>query len=197
MLFQKRFWEGIQTGRITLTFRRWDRPRVVAGRIYRTAAGRLRVTSVDEVGLDEITDADARRSGHPSAAALADDLPGVAGNPVYRIAFTYLDEPDPRDLLAADDQLDQGAIDEIDRRLDRLDRASRHGTWTRQVLTMIRDMPGRRAPDLAEMQGRETAPFKTDVRKLKGLGLTYSLKIGYELSPRGRAYLADWDARRS
>jgi hypothetical protein len=33
-------------------------------------------------------------------------------------------------------------------------------------------------------------PFKIDVRKLKNLGLTESLDIGYRLSPRGRAYLA-------
>ena len=36
--------------------------------------------------------------------------------------------------------------------------------------------------------GRETAPFKADVRKLKELGLTESLEVGYRLSPRGRAY---------
>ena len=35
---------------------------------------------------------------------------------------------------------------------------------------------------------REIAPFKADVRKLKELGLTESLRIGYRLSPRGRAY---------
>jgi hypothetical protein len=28
------------------------------------------------------------------------------------------------------------------------------------------------------------------VRKLKALGLTESLEVGYRLSPRGRAYLA-------
>jgi hypothetical protein len=31
--------------------------------------------------------------------------------------------------------------------------------------------------------------LKTDVRKLKALGLTLSLEVGYELSPRGRAFL--------
>ena len=35
--------------------------------------------------------------------------------------------------------------------------------------------------------------FKLDVRKLKRLGLTVSLEVGYELSPRGRAYLAHLD----
>ena len=46
-----------------------------------------------------------------------------------------------------------------------------------------------RAPDLAASLGRETLPFKRDVRKLKELGLTESLEVGYRLSPRGRAYL--------
>ena len=41
----------------------------------------------------------------------------------------------------------------------------------------------------AEM-GRERDPFKIDVRKLKNLGLTRSFDVGYELSPRGVAYLA-------
>ena len=44
-----------------------------------------------------------------------------------------------------------------------------------------------RAPDLAAQVGRETADFKKDVRKLKELGLTESLAIGYLLSPRGEA----------
>jgi transposase len=37
---------------------------------------------------------------------------------------------------------------------------------------------------------RERHPFKADVRKLKELGLTESLEVGYRLSPRGRALLA-------
>ena len=59
-----------------------------------------------------------------------------------------------------------------------------------RTLDLIRAHPQRRAPDLAGMKGRETAPFKIDVRKLKGMGLTISHLVGYELSPRGIAYLA-------
>jgi biotin operon repressor len=46
-----------------------------------------------------------------------------------------------------------------------------------------------RAADLAAGLGRERAAFKADVRKLKELGLTESLEVGYRLSPRGRALL--------
>lgn len=189
MLFQKRFWDGIRDGTITLTFRRWKRPQVVAGRVYRTAAGRLEVLSVDVVDPATIADDDAVRAGHASGDALRDDLPGEEGNPTYRIEFRHLDEPDPRTELAHQDDLSDDDIAEISRRLDRMDRASRHGPWTRQVLALIAEHPRRRAPDLAEMVGRETQPFKTDVRKLKNLGLTLSHSPGYSLSPRGRAFV--------
>ena len=55
---------------------------------------------------------------------------------------------------------------------------------------MIAERPATRAAELASALGRETQPFKRDVRKLKNLGLTLSLERGYELSPRGRAFLA-------
>ena len=57
------------------------------------------------------------------------------------------------------------------------------------MLRLIAENPGVRAPDLAASLGRETLPFKRDVRKLKELGLTHSLPVGYEISHRGRAYL--------
>lgn len=74
-------------------------------------------------------------------------------------------------------------------RLERFDRASTHGPWTHAVLHAIATHPGVRAADLARGFGRETQPFKVDVRKLKNLGLTLSLEVGYELSPRGESYL--------
>ena len=67
--------------------------------------------------------------------------------------------------------------------------ASTHGPWTDAVLDVIGRRPAVRAGDLAADFGRELQPFKIDVRKLKNLGLTLSLEVGYELSPRGRAYL--------
>ena len=42
---------------------------------------------------------------------------------------------------------------------------------------------------LARHAGRDRAAFKVDVRKLKELGLTESLEVGYRLSPRGEALL--------
>ena len=188
MLFEQRFWPAIADGSVTVTFRRWRRRQALAGRRYRTPGGIIEVDDIREVEPEAISDRDARRSGYPSAAAVRDDLRGDPGSPVYRIAFHAVAEPDPRAELAANDALTADDIAEITTRLDRLDRASSHGPWTRAVLDVIAARPATRAPDLAASFGRETAPFKIDVRKLKNLGLTLSLPVGYMLSPRGEAY---------
>ena len=108
---------------------------------------------------------------------------------MFRIEFRRAPGPDPRAALAADADLDAEAVAAIDVQLERLDRASRHGPWTMQTLALIARRPEVRAEDLAATVGREKPPFKLDVRKLKNLGLTESLRVGYRLSPSGRSYL--------
>ena len=189
MLFHQRFWAGISDGSITVTFRRWKRPQVIAGRPYRTPAGRIEVVSIDEIDPAAISDADALRAGFADAQHVRDELRGTADLPTYRIEFRRLDEPDPRAALAADDALSPDDLTELRRRLERLDRASSHGPWTHATLQIIEERPGVRAADLAAELGREREPFKLDVRKLKALGLTLSLEVGYRLSPRGTAFL--------
>lgn len=189
MLFDARDGEGIRAGTVTMTFRRWRRAQAVAGHRYRTLHGIIEVESVDVVEPVAVTEDDARRAGHPSVASLLTRVGGDVTLPLHRVAFHLVDEPDPRALLAAADDLTDADRAEIDRRLDRLDRASAHGPWTRATLALVAERPATRAPDLAASVGRETQPFKVDVRKLKNLGLTESLPVGYRLSPRGRAYL--------
>jgi len=50
--------------------------------------------------------------------------------------------------------------------------------------------PGVVSTVLAEQLGLDRPSFKLNVRKLKALGLTESLEVGYRLSPRGSALLA-------
>ena len=186
MLFPLTTLRAIEAGEVTLAFRRWRRPTVRAGGTLRTRVGVLAIESVEPVFEQAITDADARRAG----AAGRDEL--IAGlrpeGTLYRIEFR-LAGPDPRIALRERADMDAGERAVIDARLARLDAASRHGPWTARVLELIARRPATRAPDLAAELGRETAPFKADVRKLKELGLTESLERGYRLSPRGRAYV--------
>ena len=57
------------------------------------------------------------------------------------------------------------------------------------MLELIRDNPGVVSTVLAEQRGQDRPAFKLDVRKLKELGLTESLDVGYRISPRGDALL--------
>jgi hypothetical protein len=168
---------------VDLAFRRWDRPRVVVGTRMRTAVGLLEVTSLDVVEVADLTDQDARRAGAASRPALVDALAARPDRPVFRVGLRYAG-PDPR--IALRDSIPTPAeVAEVTGALDRLDRAASYGPWTRETLDLIDRNPEVRAPDLAARMGRETAVFKRDVRKLKELGLTESLDIGYRLSPRG------------
>ncbi|MEN3358766.1 MAG: hypothetical protein V7637_2748 [Mycobacteriales bacterium] len=189
MRIEQRTREGILDGTITVMFRRWKRPLVLAGRQYRTTAGLLAVDAADVVDPAKIRLADARRAGYPSVAAVLADLRGEPEYPVYRLRVRRVEGPDPRDVLASQGMLTSAERAEITRRLERLDRASSHGPWTAAVLAAIAERPATRAAELAAAFGRDVLPFKTDVRKLKNLGLTISLEIGYRLSDRGEAYL--------
>lgn len=176
---------AIKAGTVDLAFRRWARPRVVVGTRMRTAVGLLEVTSVDRVSLSSLRVDDARRAGAASLATLKQALAARSEDPVWRIGLAYAG-PDPREALRAAVP-DDTELATINARLDRLDASSAYGPWTRQTLDLIDLNPTVRAPDLAAQVGRETPDFKKDVRKLKELGLTESLAIGYLLSPRGEA----------
>ena len=184
MLFEERFWAGLADGSVTMTFRRWKRAQAAAGRAQRSPVGMLHIDSVDIVAVASIEDDDARRAGYPDADTLRADLRGD-GETAYRVAFHHAGT-DPRTLLAADASLDDAARAELDRRLARLDRDR---PWTAETLRLIAARPGVRAGDLATDLGRDQGEFKLDVRKLKALGLTESLAVGYRVSPRGVAYL--------
>lgn len=194
MLLPPKVAQGVREGTVSLAFRRWRRPDVRPGSRFRTSAGVIEVEAVDAVDPLAITDADALAAGHPDPTSVRRRLAGEPDWPTYRIRLRWAGE-DPRIALRGDDALTDEDVAALDARLDRLDRASSHGPWTMTTLGLIGRRPQTRAPDLAAEVGRETAPFKIDVRKLKNLGLTISHPVGYELSPRGRAYLARTERR--
>jgi hypothetical protein len=185
VLIRRPVLDAIAAGTVTCVFRRWDRPRVRVGGTQRTAVGVLEFTAVEPVDEAGLTLEDARTAGFADLTALQRAQRG--DGQLYRVGVR-LAGPDPRVALRAKRRLSQADRAEIDTRLARMDRASPHGPWTAAVLELIAENPGVRAPDLAARLGRETLPFKRDVRKLKELGLTESLEVGYRLSPRGRAY---------
>ena len=189
MRFEQRLRDGIHSGAIVLAFRRWKRSQVAPGRRYRTGIDMVEVESVDVVEPSSVDARQVREAGYASVGELLADLRGDPALPVYRIRLRRIDEPDPRAELASAASLTDGEVAAITSRLERMDRASSRGPWTGAVLALIAESPGVVSTVLAEAMGWERQDFKLHVRRLKELGLTLSLDVGYRLSPRGESYL--------
>jgi len=203
VLISKPVAEAIRAGTVTQAFRRWDAPRVKVGGLQLTPAGLVRFDGVSRVrDPDRLTEGDARRAGLKDLVTLQKFLTprerkpsargGRGGDTVYRIRLSWAGE-DPR-IALRQSLPDDESMRDIATRLGRLD-ARATGPWTREILEWIRDNPRVVSKELAALRGVELLPMKVDIRKLKALGLTISHDVGYELSPRGTAYL-DWLERR-
>ncbi|MFT4130746.1 hypothetical protein [Labrys sp. (in: a-proteobacteria)] len=188
MLFKQATLDGIAAGKVRLAFRRWTRPTVRAGGTLTTAIGVLAIEAVDAIEFADLTDEQAVLAGFASIEALRRDL--RQEGQLYRIVFHRMGD-DPRIALRDAAALDEADVGMLRVALARLDRSHRAGPWTTVVLGLIAGQDGITAAEIAARLGCEKLALKADIRKLKALGLTESLQVGYRLSPRGRALL-DW-----
>jgi hypothetical protein len=189
VLFTKDAWPGLADGSITLTVRSWTRAQAKTGGQYRIAGMLLEATDVRQVPVDELTDADACAAGEGTLARLLERL----GNPppdrlVWRVGLRFVGRDDRHDRREHADLTDD-ELAALKARLDRLDARSVSGAWTRTTLRLIEKYPGVVSTALARHAQQDRPAFKINVRKLKEMGLTESLDIGYRLSPRGEALL--------
>jgi hypothetical protein len=184
MLFNRQTLAAIARGEVTAAFRVWRRPTVRGGGRLLTSIGQLAIDAVTPVEIGSISEVDVLRSGAESLEALLSGLKGREGQ-LYRIDFR-LAGPDPRAGLAGRPATSSQDRGELDASLAHLDRVSRTGPWTSDILRLIDDRPGTPARLLADEQGVELLQLKRRVRRLKALGLTESLQSGYRLTLRGR-----------
>ena len=94
LLFKKKFLPAIRSGEKTQTIRLWKFRHMRAGqRSYIPGVGHIRVTAVEPVQIEELTDADAIPDGFESASALQQELRTIygeklaAGHKAFRIVF--------------------------------------------------------------------------------------------------------------
>ena len=187
MLFRTAILDRIKAGEITLAFRRWRKPTVKAGGRLRTAIGELAIDAVAPCDADSISEREAVAAGFAGRDALLTELQGRDEGTLYRIAF-HLAGPDSRIALRGEDDLSPAEIEMIGARLAKLD-TSGGQPWTLAILDFIAAHEGTAAGEIAALFGTEKPVLKRNIRKLKELGLTESLEVGYRLSPRGRAVL--------
>ncbi len=193
MILNRPTLDAIVAGRVDRAYRRWAQPRVRPGTRMRTAVGVLEVTDVVRVDPTRLGDREAQCAGLADADALRRALARREEGDVYLVRLRYAGA-DPRVALREDAVLSEDVRRTLDRRLDRMDAAA-DVPWTREVLATIAAQPAVVSTELAAGLGMERMLFKRRVRRLKELGLTESLEVGYRLSPRGAAYLDESDSR--
>lgn len=189
MLFRAIDLDAIFDSGRTLAFRRWTRPTVKPGGTVRTARGLVLIDSLEPISPDQPSEAEAHEAGFADLSALRAMFDSQQGT-CYRIRLRP-GGADPRDALR-DSLPDAAETQALLRKLARLDGDA---PWTRTALALIAAHPGVVSTALAEQAGLERMEFKGRVRKLKALGLTISLDVGYRLSARGEAVLAALSAQ--
>ena len=183
MLVRPETFTAIKAGEVDTQFRRWTRPTVKSGGTLTTAWGVLAIDAVEPIALGDVTEDDLRRCGVVSLAELESFL--APEGQLYRVRLRYAGE-DPR-IALREVVPDDAELLVLAKKLAKMDGAE---PWTVTTLSLIEEFPEKRAASLAKKRGMDQLPFKVQVRKLKALGLTESLEIGYRLSPRGAATLA-------
>lgn len=99
LLFKKKFLPAIRRGEKTQTIRLWKHRMMKAGqRSYIPGVGYIRVTQVEKVEIDRLSDEDARPDGFATADLLRAELAELyadklaRGYGAYRVVFHLLDE---------------------------------------------------------------------------------------------------------
>ena len=177
---------AVADGSITVTFRLWKRLHAKVGGRYTVGGVVIEVDTIEMMPFHAITKADVRRAGAKDRDALraraAHAGPIDDDTLLYRIEFHVVGAKREREDAPVDDE----HVGIVIAKLDRMDARATTGPWTRRVLQLIDARPGTVSTELAAIVGRPRLEFKTDVRKLKALGLTESLEIGYLLTPLGK-----------
>ncbi len=188
MLFKKRFLTLIEKGEIQTAYRKWSHPSVSESGTLLTAVGQLRITFLKKIEYDQITDSDVRKAGYVNRNELDKELSFKKVGDLYKIGFK-LEKADPRIKLRENTDISESEMLEILTKLERLDSRGKVKYWTFKILKLVNVEPGKHAIEYATKLGYEKEWFKLHIRKIKNMGLTISLKDGYEISPRGKIVL--------
>jgi hypothetical protein len=89
MQFMKSLRGPVMRGEVTCSVRIWQSPRVKIGGRYRLGPGAVHVTSIREIGLEDITPELARRSGFLGVVDLLKTARHGPGERVFLVEFEW------------------------------------------------------------------------------------------------------------
>ncbi|MFC7340328.1 hypothetical protein [Saccharopolyspora griseoalba] len=185
-MFSDRVARAVAAGEVTEAYRRAPRRPAEPGDRVRTVAGLVGITEVTEVDPGRVSDEQARCAGFNSAAGLRSSLAKHGTGPVFRLRLVPAGpgEPPPPEPVVLDD----GRRRVIEARLARLDADSPRGPWTADLLGRLSAGPVR-AAELAAQHQRPVSRCKSQLWRLRELGLVESVAAGMRLTGLGVAYV--------
>lgn len=108
LLFKKKFLPAIRSGDKTQTIRLWKHRMMRSGqRSYIPGIGYIRITEVEEVAIENLTDADAVPDGFLTAEALRAELKQLyaeklsGGYKAFRVVFRVLEDAEQKRITAS------------------------------------------------------------------------------------------------
>lgn len=188
MLIKEIHLRGIESGKITLAFRRWQKPSVKEGSLLHTSIGLVKIGKIETVNENGITEKDALNAGFADKNQLLKSFTHNRTGTIFKISVRY-HSADPRITLREQIELSEEQFTDLKEKLERFDNHSKQGHWTEKILLTIQDNPNLHAIRISKLAGFEKEWVKLNIRKLKNLGLTISHKVGYELSPLGKTFV--------
>lgn len=90
MMFARPLRARVRSGEITTSVRIWQTPRVKVGGRYRLLDGHIEVTRLQEIDLEDVTEAMAREGGFASLEALMETARHGLGERVFRVDFVFV-----------------------------------------------------------------------------------------------------------
>jgi hypothetical protein len=193
--FDEKLHDAIREGRITVTFRDWERPPVSGGRRYHSGAlGDVMLEEVSAVPLSEVTPEDARAAGAESLEAWRGSY--LAQHPkvhpdrdhTYRVRFRYMGNDAERVRLG---QLGEDDLRRLDRELVSIDVKSYEGEWTQLFIAVLTQKKWMRPGDIAQQVGADHDMVRRKMGILVELGIVRADPgLGYALSDGGRKLYA-------
>lgn len=96
MQFLRALRDRVRSGEITCSVRLWQNPRVKVGGRYSLPPGKILVTAVSEIGLEDVTPMLARQSGFVGVVDLLKTAKHGSGRRVFLVTFRYEKPRRPR-----------------------------------------------------------------------------------------------------
>lgn len=193
LLFKKEEFDDIKLGRISITFRDWDKLRVEAGKEYKSfGLGFVRVEEVEYVDFKKIPEEDLEAAGFYDHDEFKKTFrrrnPGFnfGSGRLIRIKFTYLGS---EDRTAGGVKPAERDMIKIMERLVEIDVLSDVEVKSDDLLDFLDTEKAQNSVSIAKKFEISRSEVMKRMTALKNEGLINSRRDGYTISVRGKAYL--------